>query len=104
MKRLAFAAAAALAVVGQPARADGAATNLVKLFTDVCIGKFGHLTSVWDWADSQEADDHDPQALAVFAGKPNKDGKLTSFAGGLPVPARPRRCPNPLGDLSWRRG
>ncbi len=44
MKRLAFAAAAALAMVGQPARADEAATNFVKLFSDVCIAKFGHLT------------------------------------------------------------
>ena len=58
MKRLAFAAAAALAMVGQPARADEAATNFVKLFSDVCIGKFGHLTNVWDWADSQNLADH----------------------------------------------
>ena len=43
MKRLAFAAAAALAVVGRPARADEAAANFVKLFSDVCIAKFGHL-------------------------------------------------------------
>ena len=83
MKRLAFAAAAALAMVGQPARADESATNFVKLFNDVCIAKFGHLTSVWDWADSEHlAPITNPQALAVFAGKPNKDGKLTSFAGG----------------------
>ena len=53
MKRLAFAAAAVFALVGQPARADEAATNFVKLFNDVCIAKFGHLTAVWDWADSQ---------------------------------------------------
>ena len=35
MKRLAFAAAAGLVLVGQPARADDAATNFVKLFNDV---------------------------------------------------------------------
>jgi hypothetical protein len=83
MKRLAFAAAAALALVGQPALADESATNFVKLFNDVCIGKFGHLTMVWDWADSQNLlPITNPQALAVFAGRPNKDGKMTSFAGG----------------------
>ena len=53
MKRLAFAAAAVFALVGQPARADEAAANFVKLFNDVCIAKFGHLTAVWDWADSR---------------------------------------------------
>jgi hypothetical protein len=83
MKRLVFAAAAALAVVGQPARADEAAANFVKLFSDVCIAKFGHLTDVWDWADNQNlAPITNPQALAVFAGKPNRDGKMVSVAGG----------------------
>ena len=48
MKRVAFAAAAALAVFGQPARADEAAANFVKLFNDVCIARVGHLTTVWD--------------------------------------------------------
>jgi hypothetical protein len=83
MKRLAFAAAAALAMIGQPARADEAATNFVKLFSDVCLAKFGNLTTVWDWADSQNlAPITNPQALAVFAGRPNLDGKMISFAGG----------------------
>ena len=53
MKRLAFAAAAVLAMIGQPARADEAAANFVKLFSDVCIAKVGHLPTIWDWADSQ---------------------------------------------------
>jgi hypothetical protein len=83
MKRLVFAAAAALALVGSPARADEAAANFVKLFSDVCIAKFGHLTDVWDWADNQNlAPITNPQALAVFAGKPNRDGKMVSVAGG----------------------
>jgi hypothetical protein len=83
MKRLLFAAAAALALVGQPARADEAAANFVKLFGDVCMAKFGHLTTVWDWAESQNLPPiTNPQALAVFAGRPNRDGKMISFAGG----------------------
>ena len=83
MKRLAFAAAAALAVVGQPARADEAATNFVKLFSDVCMAKFGHLDTIEDWAQDQNLPPiTNPQALAVFAGKPNRDGKMVSFAGG----------------------
>ena len=99
MKRLAFAAAAALAMVGQPARADEAATNFVKLFSDVCIGKFGHLTNVWDWADSQNlAPITNPQALAVFAGKPNSDGKMISFAGGgVPGSGKAWAVPDPAG-------
>ena len=83
MKRVAFAAVAALVLVGRPARADDAAANFVKLFSDVCMAKFGHLTTVWDWADSQNLPPiTNPQALAVFAGKPNRDGKMLSFAGG----------------------
>ena len=83
MKRFAFAAAAALALVGQPARADEAAVNFVKLFSDVCLAKFGHLTTVWDWAESQNLlPITNPQALAVFAGRPNRDGKMISVAGG----------------------
>jgi hypothetical protein len=83
MKRVAFAAAAMLAVVGQPARADEAATNFVKLFSDVCMARFGHLTKVWDWAENQNLPPiTNPQALAVFAGRPNRDGKMISFAGG----------------------
>ena len=46
MKRLAFAAAATLAMFGHPARADDAAANFVKLFSDVCMAKMGHLTTV----------------------------------------------------------
>jgi hypothetical protein len=83
MKRLAFAAAAALAVVGQPARADEAATNFAKLFSDVCLAKFGHLDMIEDWAHDENLPPiTNPQALAVFAGKPNRDGKMTSVAGG----------------------
>jgi hypothetical protein len=83
MKRIAFAAAAVLAFVGRPAQADEAATNFVKLFSDVCMAKFGHLTTVWDWAESQNLlPITNPQALAVFAGKPNRDGKMISVAGG----------------------
>ena len=83
MKRLAFAAAAALALVGHPARADEAAANFVKLFSDVCLAKFGHLSTVEDWAEEQNLPPiTNPQALAVFAGKPNRDGKTISFAGG----------------------
>jgi hypothetical protein len=83
MKRLGFAAAAALALVGQPARADEAATNFVKLFSDVCMAKFGHLDTIWDWAQDQNLPPiTNPQALAVFAGRPNRDGKMLSFAGG----------------------
>jgi hypothetical protein len=83
MKRLAFAAAAVLAALGQPARADEAAANFVKLFSDVCLDKFGHLDKVEDWAWEQNLPPiTNPQALAVFAGKPNRDGKMVSVAGG----------------------
>ena len=55
----------------------------MKLFSDVCVAKFGHLTTVWDWADDQKLlPITNPKALAVFAGKPNRDGKMLSFAGG----------------------
>jgi hypothetical protein len=55
----------------------------VKLFSDVCVAKFGRLTTVWDWADEQNLPPiTNPQALAVFAGRPNRDGKMSSFAGG----------------------
>ena len=60
-----------------------AAANYVKLFSDVCMAKFGHLTTVWDWAESQNLlPITNPQALAVFAGRPNRDGKMISVAGG----------------------
>ena len=99
MKRLAFAAAAALALIGQPARADESATNFVKLFNDVCIAKFGHLTAVWDWADSQNLlPITNPKALAVFAGRPNVDGKMVSFAGGgVPGSGKAWAVPDPAG-------
>src|ERR1700733_6696732 len=99
MKRLAFAAAAALALVGHPAGADESATNFVKLFNDVCIAKFGHLTTVWDWADSRNlAPITNPQALAVFAGKPNSDGKMISVAGGgVPGSGQAWAVPDPAG-------
>ena len=99
MKRVAFAAAAALALVGQPARADQAAANFVKLFSDVCMAKFGHLTAVWDWADSQNLlPITNPQALAVFAGKPRRDGKMISFAGGgVPGSGKAWAVPDPAG-------
>ena len=99
MKRLAFAAAAALAMIGQPARADEAAANFVKLFSDVCIAKVGHLTTVWDWSDSQNLSPiTNPQALAVFAGRPNLDGKMISFAGGgVPGSGKAWAVPDPAG-------
>jgi hypothetical protein len=83
MKRLAVAAAVALAVVGRPAQADEAAANFVKLFSDLCMAKFGHLDMIEDWAEDQNLPPiTNPQALAVFAGRPNRDGKMISFAGG----------------------
>jgi hypothetical protein len=99
MKRLLFAVAAAVAVFGQPARADEAATNFVKLFSDVCIAKFGHLTTVWDWAEEQNLlPITNPKALSVFAGRPNQDGKMTSFAGGgVPGSGKAWAVPDPVG-------
>jgi len=99
MKRLKFAAAAALALVGQPARAEEAAANFVKLFSDVCMAKFGHLDTVQDWAESQNLPPiTNPQALAVFAGKPNRDGKMISFAGGgVPGSGRAWAVRDPAG-------
>jgi hypothetical protein len=83
MKRIAFAAFAVLAFVGRPAKADEAATHFAKLFSDVCMAKFGHLDMVEDWAQDQNLPPiSNPQALAVFAGKPNRDGKMISVAGG----------------------
>jgi hypothetical protein len=99
MKRLAFAAAAALAMVGQPARADDAAANFLKLFGNVCLGKFGHLTTVWDWAEEQNLPPvTNPQALAVFAGRPNRDGKMVSVpGGGVPGSGRAWVVLDPVG-------
>jgi hypothetical protein len=83
MKWIGLAAAAALAFTGHVARADEAATQFAKIFSDVCLGKFGHLDKINDWAVGQNLPPiTNPQALAVFAGRPNTDGKLVSVAGG----------------------
>jgi hypothetical protein len=87
MRWMALAVAAALGIVGNAARADdaiGDATRqFAKLFSDVCMAKFGHLDAVQDWAAAQHlAPVLDPAALAVFAGRPNMDGTMHSFAGG----------------------
>jgi hypothetical protein len=67
MKRIAFAAFAVLAFVGRPAQADEAATHFVKLFSDVCIARFGHLDMVEDWAQDKALPPiSNPQALAVL--------------------------------------
>jgi hypothetical protein len=79
-----MAIAAILACAAGPARAeDAAATSFTKIFTDVCLGKFGHLDMVEEWAATKELPPiTNPQALAVFAGRPNMDGTMRSFAGG----------------------
>ena len=102
MKRLAFAAGAALALVGQPARADEAAANFVKLFSDVCLAKFGHLDMIEDSAADQNLPPiTNPQALAVFAGKPNRDGKMISVAGGgVPGSGKAWAVHDPAGRFS----
>ena len=80
---LAASAALALALAGGPAHADQAAAGFAKLFSDVCMAKFGHLDKVWDWAKDQHWPRLlNPEALAVFAGKPNMDGTMRSVAGG----------------------
>jgi hypothetical protein len=83
MKWLALAVAAALGLGGNAARGEDATGQFVKLFSDVCLARFGHLDAVQDWA----ADLHllpilNPDALAVFAGRPNMDGTMRSVAGG----------------------
>jgi hypothetical protein len=83
MKWISFAAAAALLCAGAPARADEAAASFARLFSDVCLAKSGHLDKIDDWAESQNLPPiTNPQALAVFAGRPNMDGTMRSFAGG----------------------
>jgi hypothetical protein len=83
VKRIALAAAAALTCAGIPARADDAAASFAKIFTDVCVAKFGHLDKIDDWATDQDLlPITNPQALAVFAGRPNMDGTMVSVAGG----------------------
>jgi hypothetical protein len=83
MKWISFAAAAALLCAGAPARADEAAASFARLFSDVCLAKSGHLDKIEEWAESQNLPPiTNPQALAVFAGRPNMDGTMRSFAGG----------------------
>ena len=83
MKWIALAAAAALVLAGNYARADEAAASFAKLFTNVCLDKFGHLDKVEDWVrDENLLPITNPQALAVFAGRPNMDGTMRSFGGG----------------------
>jgi len=83
VKWIAFAAAVPLACAGAHARADEAAANFAKLFSDVCLAKSGHLENIDDWAEGQNLPPiTNPQALAVFAGRPNMDGTMRSFAGG----------------------
>jgi hypothetical protein len=94
------AAAAALACASPPAQAsDAAAESLVKIFSDVCLGKIGHLPAVWDWADEQGLGRiTNPMALAVFAGRPNTDGKMVSVAGGgVPGSGQAWAVPDPAG-------
>ena len=58
-------------------------TQFAKIFSDVCLGKFGHLDKINDWAAGQNLlPITNPRALAVFAGRPNADGKMVSVAGG----------------------
>jgi hypothetical protein len=83
MKGIALAAAAGLVCFGNAARADDAASSFDKIFRDVCISRFGQPDVIEDWATDQNlAPITNPRALAVFAGKPNKDGKMISVAGG----------------------
>jgi hypothetical protein len=83
VKWIAIAVAAPLACAGVRAHADEAAVNFAKLFKDVCLIKSGNLDDIEDWAEDQNlAPITNPQALAVFAGRPNVDGTMRSFAGG----------------------
>jgi hypothetical protein len=76
-------AAAALACSCITARADDAVASFARIFTDVCMDKFGEPDEIDNWATNQNLlPITNPQALTVFAGKPNRDGKLVSFAGG----------------------
>jgi hypothetical protein len=76
-------AAAALACSCIVARADDAAVSFARIFTDVCMDKFGEPDEIDGWATSQRLlPITNPQALSIFAGKPNTDGKIVSFAGG----------------------
>jgi hypothetical protein len=83
MKWIAVGAAVTLMFMGGSARADDAAAKFAELFTSVCLDKFGNLDKIEDWASEQNLPPiSNPQALAVFAGRPNIDGTMRSFAGG----------------------
>jgi hypothetical protein len=83
MKWIALTVVATLAFAGNSAFADDGAAGFAKLFTNVCLDKFGHLDKVEDWARDQNLSRiTNPQALAMFAGRPNMDGTMRSFAGG----------------------
>jgi hypothetical protein len=83
MKWIAVGAAVTLMFMGGSARADDAAAKFAELFTSVCLDKFGNLDKIEDWASEQNLRPiSNPQALAVFAGRPNIDGTMRSFAGG----------------------
>jgi hypothetical protein len=78
----AVAIAALMFVVGT-ARADDASAKFAELFTSVCLDKLGNLDKIDEWASDQNlAPITNPQALALFAGRPNMDGTMRSFAGG----------------------
>jgi hypothetical protein len=83
MKWVALLAAAALTCAGNRAYAGDAAASFAKIFTDVCLAKFGHIDKIDGWATTQDLPPiSNPQALAMFAGKPNMDGTMVSAAGG----------------------
>jgi hypothetical protein len=83
MKWIAVGTAVVLMFVGSSARADDAAASFAQLFTKVCLDKLGNLDKIDDWAIDQNLPPiTNPQALAVFAGRPNMDGTMRSFAGG----------------------
>jgi len=76
-------AAAALACSCITAKADDAVVSFARIFTDVCMDKFGEPDEIENWATSQNLlPITNAKALSVFAGKPNKDGKMISVAGG----------------------
>jgi hypothetical protein len=83
MKWVALAAAASLCFAGGAVRAEDVTPQFARLFTDVCLAKFGHLDAVEDWAAKQHLPPIlNPDALSVFAGRPNMDGTMRSVAGG----------------------
>ena len=84
MKAIALAAAIlTLAGSSSSARADDPTAQMTKLFSDVCLANVGHLDEVEDWVTDRHLPPiSNPQALAVFAGRPNMDGTMRSFAGG----------------------